>query len=213
MKVLPRVLAAGVWLTACAVGQVISPTPSLVDLPDTIHASDPGTRIDLINGAEVYQNIAVTFYRGTMPGDLTYYEASFMGPRGGETIEFLVTAPSQYAASLSWGDVVDATPDSGLAWGTQTILPLWEERDAPDGPLGNLIPGQTFYMGFRAAHDGEEFRYGFIRGSFAADGESMTFDQVLYESTPGLGIVVPEPSSLLMGSIGVLALAFRRRGR
>jgi hypothetical protein len=198
-----------VWAAAA----VISPTPTLTTLPKTIGAGSAGAIIDLV-GQGPSQNITVTFYRGVMPpDDRIYYETGPSSGPSGFSLDFLTMGPGNNLALLTWGDVLDATPETNYAWSSTIILNLWEETANPAEPKGNLIAGEGFYLGFRAAYSGEDYHYGFIRGFLAEDASSMTFDQVLYETAPGMAIVVPEPASLLLGSMGALALAFRRRGR
>ncbi|RYD30996.1 MAG: hypothetical protein EOP87_15560 [Verrucomicrobiaceae bacterium] len=73
---------------------------------------------------------------------------------------------------------------------------------------------QTVFAGYRLVNQGpgnDETYYGYVQVT-GNPANGFTIDSYSYESTPNTAItIVPEISSLLLGTVGVGALALRRR--
>lgn len=80
---------------------------------------------------------------------------------------------------------------------------------------GQFASGTEGYLGFSfTENDGNGPYYGWMRVVFSNAGGTGTIVDWAYDNT-GAPIsvgVVPEPSAMMLGGIGALALAFRRRG-
>ncbi|RYD33467.1 MAG: hypothetical protein EOP85_20755 [Verrucomicrobiaceae bacterium] len=85
---------------------------------------------------------------------------------------------------------------------------------ASPGFLAYPADGQTVYAGYRVVNQGpsnDETYYGYVQVT-GNPGSEFTIDSYSYESSANTAItVVPEVSSFLLGTVGVGALALRRR--
>lgn len=100
--------------------------------------------------------------------------------------------------------------------GSLTYFNLEAGSDSHIGNSANqFASGSEGYLGFRfIENDGDGPYYGWMRVIFSNDGNSGTIIDWAYDDTGApiaVGAVVPEPSAVMLGGLGALAMAFRRR--
>lgn len=80
---------------------------------------------------------------------------------------------------------------------------------------GQFVSGSEGYFGFRfTENDSDGPYYGWMRVVFSNNGGTGTIVDWAYDNGGGpiaVG-VIPEPSAVMLGGLGALALVFRRRG-
>jgi len=80
---------------------------------------------------------------------------------------------------------------------------------------GQFASGSEGYLGFRfTENDADGPYFGWMRVVFSNTGGAGTIVDWAYDNSgaPIAAGVVPEPSAMMLGGLGALALAFRRRG-
>lgn len=100
--------------------------------------------------------------------------------------------------------------------GSLTYFNLEAGSDSHIGNSANqFVSGSEGYLGFRFTENaGDGPYYGWMRVIFANDGSSGTIIDWAYDNTGApiaVGAMVPEPSAVMLGGLGALAMAFRRR--
>jgi hypothetical protein len=170
-------------------------------LPVEISFSSPDSEIELSSGT------SFLIYRGSGSGDFISYSIF-----GSGQLQFLAPTDNSDVAFLTGSFTL--APDMGpdYWWADGSFINVWGKIAFSDETFGNVLPGESGYLGFRASAGDGQYYYGYLSVLLAADGSTFTIDEVAWDSTPNAAVtVVPEPSALLLGTFGVLPLLRRRR--
>jgi hypothetical protein len=170
-------------------------------LPVEISFSSPDSEIELSSGT------SFLVYRGSGSGEFIAYNIF-----GSGELQFLAPTDNSDVAFLTGSFTLSSDMGSDYWWADGSYISLWVKPAYSDETVGNIVPGETGYLGFRVSAGDSQYYYGYVSAFLAPDGSTLTVDEVVWNNVADAGItVVPEPSSLLLGALGVLPLLRRRR--
>ncbi len=115
---------------------------------------------------------------------------------------------SAEAALLGDGDVVDSTTVFG---GPNSFSAVFADQGLAAGEWYDATDEITGFTGFSFV-DGPDTYYGYAEITVSPDaGGQISINSVTYQGRAGIGITIPEPTTLSLAALGGVAMLRRRR--
>ncbi len=169
----------------------------------TINLASAGSNSQNISGVNP-NNINVVNPAGANSGNWYTSSGAFSGIYGKNGMGFAINGGISSPKNFAGGSVISNSSTFFTGSGT------YSQTFFKNGSTSSANFGANSYLGFQFTRDGgTTFNYGYIEATWNSTSNQFQFLSAAYENTAGVGITagaaVPEPGTLTLGSLALLA--------